>query len=275
MNRFNRDFLIQVDLRTGRYQFKPPMRIAFDCQKSVGGGLNKLTLKIYNLIESKRLELLKDPEDPQYIPFIFKAGYEGSLLNLFKGNIHTARTERSGTDFITTIEVLDGGYDTLNSFTSTTVTSNETAINSLLNDMPHTSRGRITSLPALIRPKVLVGNSTRLIEDHLQDGESFFIDDERLYILRDNEVVGSFIPVVSPETGLINTPERSMKQITFETMLNPSIKIGNLVDLKSSTAPHLNGKYKVESISYKGDNYGNDWRQTVTGQMATNYNVVR
>jgi hypothetical protein len=99
-------------------------------------------------------------------------------------------------------------------------------------------------------------------------GETWYIDDEQLYVIKDNEVTSGLKPVVSAATGLISTPTRDSKLVTFETLMNPTVKIGGLASLKSATAPHLDGIYRIETIAYSGDNYGDAWMQTCTGTLA-------
>jgi len=122
--------------------------------------------------------------------------------------------------------------------------------------------------PVLTRPKVLVGNSARLIDDMVGPGETWYIDNEQLFVIKDTEVTSGLKPVVSAETGLISTPTRDSSLVTFETLMNPTVKIGGLASLKSATAPHLDGIYRIETISYSGDTYGAAWTQTCTGTLA-------
>jgi hypothetical protein len=272
--RFNRDYNLVIGLDDQAVIVRPPMRIAFDCQKSVSGGLNKLTLKIYNLRESNRMKLVKDREEQTRIPIILSVGYAGNLETIFKGTVEKGENGRTGTDHISTLDCLDGGYDFRNSFTSATVRGKDNAVNTILEDMPNTGRGKITAQNKLVRPKVLVGNSAKLISQQLNEGETWYIDDEKLYILKENEVISSYIPVVSAATGLRNTPQRQNQKVTFDTLMNPSVKIGGKVELQSKTAPHLNGVYKAESMGYKGDNYGAEWSQSITGLKDNGLTVI-
>jgi hypothetical protein len=275
LDRFGRDYELRAQILGGEVIVRPPMRIAFQGDKSIAGGLNKIQIKIYNLAEKKRLALVKDSEDSSVrIPLQLSVGYQGNRELIFKGTVHTGSNSRQGADMITTLDGLDGGFDFLNSYTSRTVEGGRRAIDTCLKDMPNTQVGKITKRPTLTRPKVLVGNSAKLIEDTIGDGETWFIDDEQLFIMKDNEVVSRFIPVVSAETGLLNTPEREQKKVTFRTLMNPAVKIGRRVNLLSSTAPHLNGVYKIETISYQGDNYGDEWSQTCTGFLAAGVTVL-
>lgn len=271
--RFNRDFELTIGLGGQAVTIRPPLRVAFDAQKSISGGLNKLNLVAYNLKEQNRIKLVKDREEIKNIPLIFSVGYKNRLETIFKGSVHRG-TNTGHLERLSPLECLDGGFDFINSFTSRTVNGKENAVNAILSDMPNTGRGKITTQNNLIRPKVLVGNSATLISEQLNADETWYIEDEQLYIIKDNEVVSSFIPLVSAKTGLINTPERENEKVSFETMMNPTIKIGGQVKLESKTAPHLNGIYKVETLGFKGDNYGADWKMLITGIKNNNFVVI-
>jgi hypothetical protein len=268
MKRFNREFELVVRAQGGDVIVRPPRRISFQGDKSIRGQLNKVQIQLYNLPERYRLAMVKDAEEVKHIPLTLAVGYKGSLDLVFKGTVHKGSNAREGADIITTLEGLDGGFDQRNSYTSRVVEGAQQAINAALADMANTTEGKIRPRPVLTRPKVLIGNSLKLIEDMIGPNESWYIDDEQLYIVADNEVVGNYIPTVSAETGLISTPTRENQEVTFQTLMNPAVKIGRRVNLISATAPHLNGVYKIDTISYQGDNYGDEWSQTCTGRLA-------
>jgi hypothetical protein len=272
--RVGRDFELVIRVRGGDVVVKPPLQIEFQADKSIRGQLNKIQIKLYNLNEKNRLALVRDAEGRTNIPLSLAVGYESRLELVFKGTIHTAGSQRQGADIVTTIEGLDGGFDLTNSYTSRTVEGGKRAIDAALQDMPNTTVGKIRQRPVLTRPKILVGSSVKLIEDMIGDDETFYIDDEQLYIVGTDEVTSRFIPVVSAATGLISTPERKNKEVTFQTLMNPSIKIGRRVKLISKTAPHLDGIYKMDTISYQGSNYGSDWSQTCTGRLSAGAVVI-
>lgn len=273
MSRFIRDYELIITLTTGEtVKIVPEIRVQFEIDKSIYGGLNACKIKIYNLSVDKQRKLVKDKEDgTKRLPFLMKAGYD-KLETLFKGTVFEASTVKSGSDFITTITSQDGLHDYVNSFTSKTVTTND--VKQIVDDMTNTKLGKVSKRKELVRPKVLVGNSAKLIEDSLDDDETYFIDEETIHIIKKDEVLSSYIPLVQADTGLLNTPVRKSQEVTFETLLNPSIKIGGLVELKSVYATHLNGIYKVITIKYKGDNYGTEWNQECTCQLAQNYKVL-
>ena len=265
IGRIRRDYILTFGIRGGTVTILPPTKISFNVDKSTRGQLNKMQLAITNLGESNRLQLVKDAEDQKRIPVSLSVGYKGKTELIYKGTIQTGDNARQGADIITNIMSLDGGFDGLKSFTNRTVEGGRRAVDAALSDMPNTTVGQINERPVLSRPKVLVGNSLQLIEDTIGNDETWYIDNEQLYIIKDNEVVGRFIPIVSAATGLISTPTRQNKEVTFQTKMNPSVKLGGSAKLISATAPHLNGTYRIDVINYTGDNYGDAWDQTCTG----------
>jgi hypothetical protein len=272
-DRFLREYELTIGIGAQAVIIRPPFRIAFSADKSDDATLNKLTLKIYNLSEAKRVRLVRDEDGGDYFPLELKVGYQDNLETIFRGSINTAGSTREGAEFITAIECLDGGNDFLRAFVSAAVTTKAAVFDSILASMPNTARGKIGTATEIIRPKVLVGNSIAVTQEMLDPDQKWFIDDERLNILRPDEIVSSFASVISAETGLLNTPQADKTVLTLNTMMNPAVKVGGLFRLISVTAPHLNGIYKVSAITYSGDTDGNDWAQQVTGTIAQNYKV--
>lgn len=282
-DRFLRDYELTIGIGQQAVIVRPPFRIVFSADKSDKSDLNKMTLKIDGLNEDKRRKLIRysdEKEGPgsqgnQYFPIDLKIGYQGKIETIFRGSVDQASSVREGAQFVTTLICLDGGHDFLKGFVSTSVTSKQAAIDAVLRTMPNTAKGKVGAQKDLARPKVLVGNSMATIQDMLDPDQRWFIDDERLNILGGNEVVSGYIPVISAETGLINTPESDKGEVTVSTFLNPSVKVGGLFRLISVTAPHLNGIYKTSLITYSGDFDGTDWSQKITAKIAENYVVPR
>ena len=292
-DRFLRDYRLTIGIGNQAVVITPPFRIRFSVDKSDKSDLNKATIKVDGLNPDKRRRLVRDPDEkPEkdkdgkvkptsnqnkgYFPALLEIGYQGKLETIFRGSIDEAGSIRDDDgQYVTNISAMDGGEDFLRGFVNASVTSKAAAIDAALGTMPNTKKGKIGALGDITRPKVLVGNSMAVVQEMLDPDQRWFIDDERLNILGGNEVVSGYIPVVSAETGLINTPEADKKEVTITTYLNPSIKVGGLYQLISVTAPHRNGVYKCKLITYSGDLDGSDWFQRVTGEIAESYVVPR
>ena len=272
--RFNRDYELSIQVGTSDAIVKPPIRIDFNVMKSISGQLNKMTLNVYNLAPSKRLSIVKDIEQVKVIPLLLFVGYKNRMELIFKGTISKCSNARSGADIITRISSFDGGSDFLSSFICKTVKSSDVAIETIVDSMPRITKGKISQRPVLTRPKVLVGTSSQLLDGMVDGEEYWFVDNEQLYVMDGDQVIGSYIPEVSAATGLISTPEREATRVTFKMLIDPSVRIGSRVQLKSSLAPHLNGIYKVEDAVYVGDNYGDEWSLVCTCSLVTNEVVL-
>lgn len=314
METFYRDYRLTVGIGNQAVIIEPPMSVSFKALETVDKkSLGKLSASINGLKPSTRLQLVKAEDDEKYIPVRLEVGYNGKLRQVFQGSVKSGAVNREGPVHVVSLECEDGGHDYINSFTSRTVRGKEQVVDSVLLDMPNTKKGSVTSQQQLIRPKVLVGSSSKILTDMLAPDESFFIKDERIHILKDNEVTSGNIPVVNARSGLLNTPQStkgsaqadgSQKptstnspntdpggaskddvdsstlvsqvkgQIVFDTKLNPMLRIGGLCSLESVTNPALNGVYKIYQIETSGQYTGAAWSQKVTARPAGNYRVV-
>lgn len=273
-SRFDRDFELTVSVGGGREVIvKPPMRISFSANKSVSGGLNKLTCRIYNLQPSNRLALTKDAEGREVIPISLRVGYKGTMALIFKGTVYRGQNFREGPDFITELESLDGGTQVLGAFISTTVRGKDRALDAV-RQTTGLGKGKTTTQEPLVRPRVLIGPTAHVLDELLEEGATWYVDDEQLYVLKSDEVTSSFVPVVNAATGLLNTPTREQSKVTFDTLMNPTLRIGSLCKLESQSAPHMNGLYRIIEMGYSGDNYGANWNMNVTALPAGDYTVL-
>lgn len=314
METFYRDYRLTVGIGNQAVIIEPPMTVSFKALETVDKkSLGKLSVSINGLKPSTRLQMVKSEDDRKYIPVKLEVGYDGKLRQVFQGSVKSGTVSREGPIHIVSLECEDGGHDYINSFTSRTVRGKEQVVDSVLLDMPNTKKGSVTSQQQLIRPKVMVGSSSKILTDMLAPDESFFIKDERIHILKDDEVTSGNIPVVNARSGLLNTPQStkgsaqadgSQKpastnspntdpggtgkddvdsstlpsqikgQIVFDTKLNPMLRIGGLCAMESNTNPALNGVYKIYQIETSGQYTGAAWSQKVTARPAGNYKVI-
>jgi len=275
MDTFYRDYRLTVGIGNQAVTIQPPMSVSFKALETVDKkSLGKLSVAINGLKQSTRLQLVKDESDKKYIPVRLEVGYNGKLRQVFQGSVKSGTVKREGPGHIVSLECEDGGHDYINSYTSRTVRGKDQVIDSVLQDMPNTKKGSVTQQQQLVRPKVLVGSSSKIISDMLAPDESFFIKDERVHVLKENEVTSGNIPVVNARSGLLNTPQSAKGETTFDTKLNPMLRIGGLCAMESATNPGLNGVYKIYQIETSGQYTGGAWQQKVTARPAGNYQVV-
>ena len=62
--------------------------------------------------------------------------------------------------------------------------------------------------------------------------------------------------------------------VICDTLMNPEIKVGGQVLLKSSII-ELNSLYRVDTIQYVGELRGQDWKQTLYLRKSTGFKVLK
>jgi len=277
--RFGRDYKLLIRFSKDEViEVLPPFRVAFDGEKSIFAGLNKISIDVYNLSPKNRDRIFKDKENrKEYFQVILSVGYENTQNDIiFKGDIFQAYTEKKDNDYITKIICESGGFDYKNSFTSKTITNQSQVMDQLLNDMPNTQKGSIDINPVFIaRAKVLVGATSDILQQEIGLNQSWFIDDEKLFILKENQIIDSVAVVINADTGLLTVPTRANQLVEAQTIMNPAIRLGGLVQLVSEESKNLNGFYKVEVVKYKGDFRGNEWKQILSLRLNTDFEVVK
>lgn len=274
-NRFTRDYRVTIQLKGEVVEIRPPFNISMSAnESSLNKSLNSLNLKIPGLKESTRLKLIKfELDKDKYLPIKVEVGYLGKLYTAFKGSVRTGELSREGATFVNTLECFDGHPDFTSAFTSKTVERKSLSVDAILEDMPNTGKGSITSFQESTRPKVLVGASSDLLATIAEDKE-FYIKDEKIFIIGQDDVISNIAPLVNARTGLKNVPQQDHIETTFTTVLNPTLKIGGLCQLESIGNPAVNGLYRIFQVTTNAQ-YKGAWEQVVTCRPISNYKVVR
>lgn len=259
-----------------------PLTINFVIDKNSNSSANMMNLQIYNLSEKTYSQIVQDRFNTQdlgsgirYRQVILKAGYKNDLPVVFVGNLLEAYTQRQGVDMITTLVVQDGLYAALNSFSSFSVTKStafKDILNTLFDDLFNgkVEKGTITDIEGTTpRGSIYDGNTFSLIKDFFgkqvvvnlegNDGLSntlerdIFIDNERINILNKNDYIDiGKVLVINTDTGLLGTPMRRETYIEIEMIFEPTVILGQLVQLESATDQRFNGQYKIYGISHRG-----------------------
>lgn len=147
------------------------------------------------------------------------------------------------------------------------------------------SLGYTPTLPTtnLVRGRVLYGMAKDEARDFAwQNNVKFSIQDGAMTLIPYTSYVpGGSVPLISVATGLIGVPEQTQQGINIRVLLNPAIKIGQLVQLDSqvnqfrlgldlpsqatnpnlvaATATNQQGLYYVMSANHTGDTREQNW----------------
>jgi len=248
-------------------EIKTPLTVEFDIVRNTASTLNSATFKIYNLSETNRSQIFQEKFAIKSIinrkKIIFNAGYgtddnnDNNLSLAFIGDILEAYSYRKGSDVITYINALDGGFAAYNSVISQSITKNTTyknILDLLINSLKGIKKGIIgETLGEPKTPSPLNGNVFSLLNNNYKN--EVFIDLEKINKLKINEYIKSLngkVLLINSETGLLGTPQRQGAVLVVEILFEPQIIVGQLVEIKSLYNPKYNGQYKVIGIKHNG-----------------------
>ena len=274
MDKYNRNYVLLIGKKDGTtLRVTRPFTVEFDIHRNSLSSANVASFRIYNLNQNNRSQIRKDAFDYADLRSIaFTAGYGDKLSLAFKGNISIAWSVREGTNMITQIESYDGGFAYINAITNDQYRANTTQqsiIESLVSNLPGgVSRGTIGTYEGSIsRGNSYSGNTTDILTEIT--GGGFFIDNMKANCLNDNECLDGDIPVVDAKSGLLGTPVKEQTYINFDILFEPSLRIGQLINLQSGTAEHFNGTHKVLSLKHRGV-----ISEAVAGQAVTSVGLL-
>lgn len=246
----------EVESKMEFLEITDPFTIQFTVSRDVNNSLNKFNCGIHNLNLKTRNKIFKDRLTKVYKRVIFQAGY-GELVTIFQGDLYAAFSGKQGTEVVTSIDSQDGGYSTNSGFFSGTFAKGakmKDIVNQAIQSMPVLKKGVIggqnqANSQAKQRGFSYDGNPYDFIKAQYSGA---FIDNEKVNVLADNEVIGAPILKFTSESGLLGTPQRQDSYITIDIMFEPYVQVGQLVELDSKIAPQYNGQFKVLGINHSG-----------------------
>lgn len=229
----------------------------FNLTRGVLSDSNKCTIQIYNLAPKTREQIFMDAFqgwDQSKWKFVkLEAGYDGDLSPIFMGRILQAYSYRSGgqTDIITEIQAqaLDM-FDCQTSFTFDAGTSKKDALQTIVTtSMPNVKIGNVGNLEGSFQtPTTFDGNAMENVNK--LTGGNAFIDNDQLNVLMSNEAIDVPVPVITEENGLLDTPNRRDANLEVKMLFEPSLIVGQLLEIKSGVQPDFNGQYKVMGFTH-------------------------
>jgi len=248
-------------------EIKPPFTIEIDINRGIMLGNNTATIKILGLNESTREQLWKDPFDNpiltqgsgQLRQVILEAGYGKELFPIFIGSLTQGYSQREGVDEATYLKCVSGEFGRYNTFINqnyTVGTPYDTIIHDIINELTKRGdiqEGAITVIEGTSSGFTAMGDGIQILS---QFGCHVFIDLGRINMLKLNEVIAATgvknIYEISADTGLLGTPIRTGNGIEIQTMFEPRVPVGGLIEIKSTTAKYFNGQFKVVYVRHSG-----------------------
>ena len=266
-----------------------PLKISFNIERPGYKAIYYGEIAIYNLSLEAEQAIINEG-----YTVVLEAGYvDGDFGVIFKGQVFQAVWDRQDVvDMVLTLNCIDGMKIERDNFVSLTI-AQKTYQKDLIKAMAAGARNAITvniddqvDAKQLSRGRVYFGDPKTFLNDYALDNKcQYFMSDGEINIARVDSSETSLSQdealVVSPENGLIGTPQQMNDAVSFRCLLNPKIKIQNpamLVKLDQSlirqqkirqgtlvTRLDKDGLYRVAQVNHIGDTRGNDWYTEVIG----------
>lgn len=250
---------VQVDEKSEEYvEITMPLTISFHVKRDINSQANTAQITVLNLSEDTRRKVFLDNYKTMYYKHIeLRAGYslyKESCPLIFRGNIQNAFSRRNGVDYETTINALDGGFAYTNGYSSRQFargTSDRQALLALIGDLPKIEVGKVGNFNLTSTRGNTVDGPTLEYLNTVSENH-FFIDLEKAYCLLNNEGFEGNVKVIDASAGLIGSPLRQESFLTFEMIFEPSLQIGQFIEIKSQTEEIYNGTYQVVGVEHSG-----------------------
>lgn len=275
---FDRDLILTVgntEIRMrepGTNEPRPTLRVQFEVVKTLRKTPNEAKVAIYNLALQTR-QALQEKDVPCRIVCGYVQADEVTtgIHQIFLGSLDYSRSTLQGTDWITTLQSSDGGREFRTARINTSLRgpvkvtdalrqASEALGLSLGNLQEKIQQGGIrAAFNELQNGIVLSGKAEQQVDKLVRSlGYEWSSQDGELLLLGTNETIsGATARVLSAQTGLIGTPEPGEEgRVKARALILPDLGPGNRVKVESR---QIDGFYKIDSTTYRGDTWGQDW----------------
>ncbi|MFW5880813.1 MAG: phage protein [Spirochaetota bacterium] len=247
-------------------QGSPLFRFSFEVQKTSTREPNTASVDIYNLRSDTR-----DRVQSLDNVFQLRAGYEGRMPIVATGDVSTYRIEREPPDVRVHLEAGDGLRALRDKRARLSYTAG-TSVQDVYRDVVE-QLGIRESVPLVFSGQfragfAFEGRASDALDEVLQSaGKEWSVQQGELVVSDQDQPVGTRpVAVVSPETGLLESPYRlgELNALGWEyegwrvrMLMEPTIEPGSIVQIESRDIS--NGLYYVRTVTHSGDTYGDDW----------------
>lgn len=242
------------------------MQVTFKVEKAIAKEPNTAEITITNLSKVSRGGM-----QAKGSRIILMAGYAENASVIFQGDSRTIDHRLDGTEWITKISCGDGEksyqFDRISeSFAPGTAVSTvaRACVRAMLVD-PGNAFSQCDRLEGkFLQGYTLHGKAATELDRILRPrGFTHSIQDGRLQILKGDEHAKGQAFLLTPDTGLVGSPELSAPakekgppRLKVKAFLQPAIRPGSTVEVRSRL--HT-GQFRVEKVTHSGDTSGGDW----------------
>jgi hypothetical protein len=250
----------------------PGMRVQFKIDKTDQKEPNTSQIVVSNLSPKTRASLQK-----KGVKIALEAGYQATgMSRIFVGDVRTADHVRNAADWDTTLKLGDGerAFRFARVQESFAAGTSAAAILQRLGNLSGLSLGNVPNQAASLRQTfghgyVASGRWSDVFSHFIKSlGLTWSIQDGALQVLAPGQTLQAQIPLITPTTGLLGSPEMGTPEkkgapalLKFTALLFPAIP-GAQVQLQSA---RYNGYVRIRKASFSGDTHGSDWQVTCEG----------
>lgn len=231
-----------------------PLTLNFQITRNTLADSNTASFTILNLSPATRNSkfFFKDIFDiPDVKAIKFEAGYDGNLTLVFSGLIQQCYSWRAGTNIETRIDAMEMGFGAV--YVEGTYAPN-TAKKDVYKDIVAKSGlklGALGTLNGVYNQEVSFMGRPIEILNEITGGHTF-VDCGVIHTIQDNEAIDYGIDILNAKSGLLGTPKRRNSQLVVESIFNPNLMVGQLLQIESETESRFSGTYKLCGISHSG-----------------------
>jgi hypothetical protein len=279
------------------------LRMAFSIQKGATATPNNCSLSVYNASKDTQALLAVIGNI-----IILKAGYAEDIgaATIFTGTISRSLTTREGPDWVTRVEMQDGLLEYRDTKVSVAYERGATALQ-VLRDLSGRFNLPVRQLPTGLTDRQYTNGFAfcgrlRDAMDKVCDFADleWSIQNRQVQIIRKGGIYRQQAIVLSPDTGLIGSPEQESKTMTEKaaakdgitanqpgvrrttqrdedgeiqqvlqvlgykarTLLQPTLEPGGYVQIKSQG---IDGEFfRIEELTHNGDTHAQEWQTYLT-----------
>jgi len=249
---------------------------AFSATRTLKPTPNTCELRVYNLGQGLRRELATKAKDELFVSIA--AGFGNRLCQIFRGDLRDGFSVREDTGWVTTISSGDGEQARRNARIRRAFprgTKVDVVLRALTESL---GIGMGNSTRALLGPRKLVHGSSEFVSGTVTHGSAatqltellssvgmeWSIQDGELQVLDKGHALEGEAIVLTPETGLVGSPEPGHKGTVKATvLLMPGLQPGAKVLIDTS---EVHGLFRIERIDYAGDTTQDDWVGHIEGK---------
>ncbi|WP_455154514.1 phage protein [Cupriavidus campinensis] len=262
------------------------LRFRFDVRRGDLQTPNSARVRVYNVSENTAQRI-----EREFTRVVLQAGYQGNYGIIFDGTLVQVRRGReSQTDTYLDLTVADGDRAYNFAVVNQTLAAGSTLsdhIGVCTKEMEHYGVGSGYVTPVVGKPlprgKVMFGMARDFLRIAAKTHAMVWsIQDGKLQMVSETSYAPGEIPKITAETGMVGMPEQTQNGITIKMLLNPSIKIGRLIEIDNASVQRYeyglgigqqaqndfiaqrnvlqnDGFYYVMVAEHNGDTRGNDF----------------